>query len=108
MFPFNFLRIVLARLVLIRIDMSHVRTPVIGIEARDSKWLQQCFELQKHLILATPKDISQHLATPVINRMPQPPLVFFGSLDERSISGARTGKLGPDIPLCERRLWESF
>jgi hypothetical protein len=66
MFPFNFLRIVLARLVLIRIDMSHVRTPVIGLEARDSKWLQQCFELQKHLILATPKDISQHLATPMI------------------------------------------
>jgi hypothetical protein len=52
MFPFNFLRIVLARLMLIRIYMSHVRTPVIGLEARDSKWLQQCFELQKHHILA--------------------------------------------------------
>ena len=77
MFPFDFLRIVLARLVLIRIDMSRVRTPVIGIEARDSKWLQQHFELQKHLILAPPKDIRQHLATPVTNRMPQLPLVFF-------------------------------
>src|SRR5262245_39309969 len=76
-FPFNCLRMALARLVLSRIYMSRVRTPVIGIEARDAKWLQQRFELQKHLILATPKDISQHLATPVINRMPQPPLASF-------------------------------
>ncbi len=77
MFPLDLLRVALARLVLIRLYMSRVSAPIVRIILRDSKGLQQRFELQKHFILATPKHVGQDLATAVINRMPQPSRFFF-------------------------------
>ena len=79
MLALDLLRVTFARLGLIRVDMARVRAPIIRIETRNVKRLQQGFELQKHLVLATPKNIGQHLATAMINGMPQPPLVFLAS-----------------------------
>ena len=62
MFALDLLRVPLARLVLVGIEMPGVRAPIIGVIARDAKRLEQRFELQKHLILPPPKDIRQHLA----------------------------------------------
>src|SRR5262245_15071289 len=62
---------------LLGVDIPLVGTPSIGIEARDTKRLQQGLQLQKDPILALSKDISQHLPTVMINRVPQPPLVRF-------------------------------
>jgi hypothetical protein len=49
---------------------------MIRIKAVEPEGLQQRFQLQKDLIRATPKDIRQDGSGGVINRMPQPPLVF--------------------------------
>jgi hypothetical protein len=49
MFPLDLLRVALAWLVLIRIDMTCVRTPIVRIIACDAKRLSQGFELQKQL-----------------------------------------------------------
>ena len=62
--------------------MTRVCTPVVGVISRDPKGLQQRFQLQKDLILTTPKDVGQHLTTTVIDRMPQPSRLFL-ALDER-------------------------
>ena len=50
---------------------------MVGVKARETKGLQQRFELQKDLILATPKDIGQDRTRVVIDRMPEPALVPF-------------------------------
>ena len=42
MLPLDFLRVVLARIVLFRIEMTCVCAPMIGMIARDNKRLQQC------------------------------------------------------------------
>src|SRR5262245_34093150 len=62
---------------LLGVDIPLVGTPSIGIEARDTKRLQQGLQVQKDPILALSKDISQHSPTVMINRVPQPPLVRF-------------------------------
>jgi hypothetical protein len=72
MFALDLLRVPLAWLVLVGIEMQGVRAPIIGVIARDAKRLEQRFELQKHLILPPATDIRQHLACLVIDRMPQP------------------------------------
>jgi hypothetical protein len=77
MLALDLLRMALTRLVLIGIDMTGIRTPIVRVIAHDAKRLQQRFELQKDVILATSKDIRQDLATAVINSMPKPPLIFF-------------------------------
>ena len=76
MFALNFLGVSFARAVHVRGQMAGVRAPMIGVKAGEPKGLQQCFKLQKDLILAMPKDVRQDLLTTVIDRMPQPPLVF--------------------------------
>src|SRR5918999_655899 len=76
MLALNFLRLTLTRLVLIRIEMTGVGTPIIGVIARDSKRLQQRFELQKYLIFTATKDVREDLAIAVVNGMPQPPLLL--------------------------------
>ena len=50
---------------------------MVGVKTRETKGLQQRFELQKDLILATPKDIGQDRTRVVIDRMPEPALVPF-------------------------------
>jgi len=73
-FPCNLLRVVLAWLVRIRIEMTRVGALMVRVISRDAERLQERFQLQKDRILASPEDVCQHLATPMINGMPEPPL----------------------------------
>src|SRR4029450_1607480 len=77
MLPLDFLRVVLARIVLFRIEMTCVCAPMIGMIARDPKRLQQCFQLQKYLVFAAAKDIRQDGSHAVINGIPAPSLLLF-------------------------------
>src|SRR5215510_9800527 len=70
----NLLCVPLARMVLVRIEVTCVGAPVIGVIALDAKRLEQPFALQKYLILPPAKDIRQDLARVVIDRMPPPAL----------------------------------
>jgi hypothetical protein len=66
-----------SHLLLLGVEIPLVGTSSIGIEARETKRLQQSLPLQKAPILAVSTDISQHLSTGMIHRVPQPPLVRF-------------------------------
>jgi hypothetical protein len=77
MFPLDLLRIAFARLVCIRLEMTQVGAPVVRIVSPDTKRLQQLLALQEDLVPATAKDICQDLAAAVIDRVPEPSLLFF-------------------------------
>src|SRR5882762_2413962 len=64
-----FLRVALAGLVFIRIEMTCVGAPRVGIILRDAKYFQQSLELEKHLICPSPQDVRQHVTTAVIYRV---------------------------------------
>ena len=74
MFPLNLLGVAFAGHMGFGGQMSGVRPPVIGEEARDAKGLQQGFELQKHLVLATAKHIGQDLRGRIAPRGAAPPV----------------------------------
>ena len=57
--------------------MPLVGPPAIGVKPRDPKRLQQVLQFEKDGILPPPKDVRQHGATVVIDRMPQPPRLRF-------------------------------
>src|SRR2546421_12705526 len=59
MLTLDLLGVPFPRAVYVRLQMPRVRTPMIGIKARQTKGLQQRFAPQKHLVLPTPKDIGQ-------------------------------------------------
>jgi hypothetical protein len=50
-FALDLLRVPLARLVLVGIEMPCICASIVGVIARDTKRLEQRFALQKHLIL---------------------------------------------------------
>ena len=75
--PLNVLRVALAWLVRIRLEMTRVRAPIVCIIPRDAKRFQQGFAFQKHLIFAAPKDVRQDVTTAVINRVSEPPRLTF-------------------------------
>lgn len=76
MFTLDLLGVAFARLVLIRIEVARVGTPIVRIIFRDAKGFQESFQLQKCLILTTAKDIGQNLTTVVIDGMLKPSLIF--------------------------------
>jgi len=59
--------------VLLRGEMALVGAPPISVEAGDPKRREQRLQLQKDLILSSPKNVCQYLPTVVIDRLPQPP-----------------------------------
>jgi hypothetical protein len=63
--------------VLLWVDMPLIRTPPIRVEPCDTKGLSQALEFEKDGILPASKDIGQHGATVVIDRMPSPPRLRF-------------------------------
>ena len=77
MFALDFLGVLLADHVLLRGDVPLVGTPPIRIEATDPKGSKEGLQLQKHLILPSPKDVRQDGATVVSNSMLQPPRLGF-------------------------------
>ena len=70
MLALTLLRMALANLVLIRIQVTLVSAPAIGEVARDAKGLQQCFQLKENVVLTTPEDIGQHPTGAVIECLP--------------------------------------
>ena len=55
---------------------------MISVVAGQPKGLEQCFELQKDLVFAAPKDVGQDPACVVIDGMPEPAWIAF-ILDKR-------------------------
>src|SRR5215475_3144609 len=76
MFPLDVLCVMRAWTMDLRVEMPGVRTPMIRLQARETKGLPQRFQLQKDRILPTPEAIGPDRTRGVIHRMPQPPLVF--------------------------------
>jgi hypothetical protein len=76
MLPLYLLRVPFARMMDFRPQMSRVRPPVIRMKSPNSKRFQQPFQLQKYLIQTPAKDIGQDRAGPVIDGMPEPPLLL--------------------------------
>ncbi len=76
MLPLDLLRMPLARAVYVSSEMTHVCAPIVGIIAGDPKRLQERLQVQEHLVLTSPEDIGQDLATAMIDGMPQPSRVF--------------------------------
>ena len=68
---------ILANCVLLGGNMTLVCPPAIGVKPRDPKRLQEVLKFKEDRILPTPKDIRQHGATVMINRMPQPSRLGF-------------------------------
>ncbi len=57
MFPLNLLGLAFTGLVLLGINMLRVRAPMIDVDTLNAKRFQQRFELQKNLVLSTPKHV---------------------------------------------------
>src|SRR5262245_59120143 len=72
MLPFNLLRSAFTRNLSSRSQMPCVRSPRVGEEARDPEGLDQGFELQEYLVLATTENIRQDFPTSVIDKLPHP------------------------------------
>src|SRR2546428_13911423 len=77
MLALDLLRVPFAWAMHVGFQMPGVRPPMVGVKTRETKGLQQRFELQKDLILATPKDIGQDRTRVVIDGMPEPAWVAF-------------------------------
>jgi hypothetical protein len=77
----DFLRVVLANLMLLGINMPLVGPPPVSVLPRDAKGLQKSLQLQKNAIFPPPKDIRQYLATAMVHGMPEPTRMRF-RLDE--------------------------
>jgi hypothetical protein len=75
--PLDFLCLRLANDMLVRWQMTRVGTPVVGIKAGDSEWLQECLELQEDDIASIAENIGQDNTGLMIDGMPKPAWVFF-------------------------------
>ena len=69
-FALDFLRVLLAHLMLLSLQMPLVGPPAVGVKFCDAKRLQQLLELQKDVILPSSEHIRQDLARVTIDRMP--------------------------------------
>lgn len=74
---FDLLRMGFANRVLLRSQMALVGSPPIRVKPRAAEWRSQFFEIQKHLILASPKDKRENGPTMVIDRMLSPSRLRF-------------------------------
>src|SRR5262249_48329929 len=75
----DLLRVLLAHLMLLGIEMPLVSPPPIGIKLRDAKRCQQLLKLQEDGVLPSPEHIRQDLPCVMINRVPQPAWVRFAA-----------------------------
>src|SRR6266498_748073 len=77
MLALDLLRVPFARAMHLGVQMPGVCAPMIGVVAGQPEGFEQRFELQKDLICAATKDVSQDLARAVIDGMPEPTWVAF-------------------------------
>src|SRR4029453_3688265 len=68
----DFLRVLLAHLMLLSIEMPLVGPPAVRVELCDAKGCQQLLEVQKDVVLPSSEHIRQDLPRVMINRVPQP------------------------------------
>ena len=66
----DFLRILLPHRVLLWVDMPLVRPPSIGVKPCDTERLSERLSFEEDCILPLAKDIREHGATVMVNRMP--------------------------------------
>src|SRR6266853_3979138 len=71
-FALDFLRVLLAHLMLLSIQMPLVGPPAVGVKLRDTKRCQHLVELQEYIVLPSSEHIRQDLPCAVINGVPQP------------------------------------
>ena len=79
MFALDFLRVLLAYLMLLGIEMPLVSSPAVSVKFRDAKRCHQLLELQEDVVLPSSEHIRQDLARVMINRMPQPARIRFAA-----------------------------
>jgi hypothetical protein len=72
MFALDFLRVLLAHLMLFGHEMPLIGPPAVGVKLRDAKQCQQLLEFQKDVVLPSSEHIRQDLARVMINGVPQP------------------------------------
>jgi hypothetical protein len=72
-FALDFLRVLLAYLMLLGVEMPLVGPPPVGVKLCDAKWGQQLLELQEDVVLPSSEHLRQDLPCVMINGMPQPP-----------------------------------
>jgi len=77
MLALDFLRVLFAHFMFLRVDMPPIGTPAIGVQPRNTTRLKSFFERQKDRILPPSKDVRQHGPTDVIDGMPPPPRLRF-------------------------------
>lgn len=70
MFTLDFLRMLLANVMLLWVDMPCVCSPSVGVKSRDAKGFQEVFKFYEDCILPSSKDVHQHRATVMIDGMP--------------------------------------
>src|SRR5262249_9721024 len=86
MFALDFLRVLLAHLMLLSSQMPLVSPPAVGVKLGDAKRGQQLLELQEDVVLPSSEHICQDLARVVINGVPQPTRIrFFAHITPRFV-----------------------
>lgn len=93
--PLYFWRVALARLGLIYLAMTRGRAPRVRRLPRETKRFHQSLALEKHLILAAPYDVRQHVNTVL---MVLPPLMTWS----RGQWGQSTGMRTMTLACCSR------
>src|SRR5215813_14214790 len=73
----DFLRVLLAYVMLLWVDMPLVGTPAVRVKLRDAKGLQELLQLEEDGVFASSEHIRQHLPGVVINGVPEPSRMCF-------------------------------
>src|SRR5215468_9452270 len=73
----DFLRVLLAYVMLLGVDMPLVGAPAVRVKLRDAKGLQELLQLEEDGVFASSEHIRQHLPGVVINGVPEPARMRF-------------------------------
>ena len=73
----DFLRVLLAHVVLLDIKMPLVGAPAVRVKFRDAKGLQELLQFEEDGVFAPSEHIRQHLPCVVINGVPEPARMRF-------------------------------
>src|SRR5262252_10850791 len=73
----DFLRVLLAHVVLLGIYVPLVGSPAVRVKFRDAKRLQELLQLEEDGVFASSEHIRQHLPAVVINGVPEPARMRF-------------------------------
>src|SRR5215510_15944052 len=76
-FTLDSLRVLFPDDVLLRDEMPLIRSPSLGVKARDPKRLEQLCERQKDPLLPPPTEVRHYSPAGVSEGMPQPPRLCF-------------------------------